>query len=297
MPYIGKQPVVGNFVKLDAITTSATTTFNLLNGGVAYYPQSANNCIVSLNGVIQSPTTDYTISGSTIVFASALTTSDVINFILVLGDVLAIGTPSDGTVGTTSLSSGLTVPTTKGGTGLTTLGTAGQALVVNSGATGLQYSTVGATAGQVIQVVTAIKTSNQSTTSTTAVDISGLSVSITPSSSSNKILIISTVNTGQSLGYYRVHLFLSGGNTASYIGDANSIARRTSLTVTPRNGDGWGQVPATLLYLDSPATTSAITYKVQFSASSGTAYINATGNVDSEVGSPASTLVAMEIKG
>ena len=297
MPYIGKQPVVGNFVKLDAITTSATTTFNLLNGGVAYYPQSANNCIVSLNGVIQSPTTDYTISGSTIVFASALTTSDVINFILVLGDVLSIGTPSDGTVGTTSLSSGLIVPTTKGGTGLTTLGTAGQALVVNSGATALQYSTVGATAGQVIQVVTAIKTSNQSTTSTTAVDISGLSVSITPSSSSNKILIISTVNTGQATGVYRVHLKLSGGNTASYIGDVNSSAERTAITVTPRNGDGWGQVPATLLYYDSPATTSAITYKVQFYASAGTAYINATGSVDSSVGSTASTLVAMEIKG
>jgi hypothetical protein len=108
MAYIGKQPVVGNFVKLDAITTSATTTFNLLNGGTAYYPQTANNCIVSLNGVIQSPTTDYTISGSTIVFASALTTSDVINFIIVLGDVLAIGTPSDGTVNSAKLASGTT---------------------------------------------------------------------------------------------------------------------------------------------------------------------------------------------
>jgi len=98
MAYIGKQPVVGNFVKLDAITTSATTTFNLLNGGVAYYPQTANNCIVSLNGVIQSPTSAYTISGSTIVFDSALTSSDSIDFILVLGDVLSIGTPSDNTV-------------------------------------------------------------------------------------------------------------------------------------------------------------------------------------------------------
>jgi len=108
MAYIGKQPVVGNFVKLDAITTSATTTFNLLNGGTAYYPQTANNCIVSLNGVIQSPTTDYTISGSTIVFASALTTSDVINFITVFGDVLSIGTPSDGTITSAKLASGTT---------------------------------------------------------------------------------------------------------------------------------------------------------------------------------------------
>jgi hypothetical protein len=103
MAYIGKQPVVGNFVKLDAITTSATATYNLLNGGVAYSPQSANNCIVSLNGIIQEPTSSgnvggYTISGSTIVFTSALTSLDVIDFILVLGDTLSIGTPSDGTV-------------------------------------------------------------------------------------------------------------------------------------------------------------------------------------------------------
>ena len=108
MAYIGKQPVVGNFVKLDAITTSATATYNLLNGGVAYFPQTANNCIVSLNGVIQSPTSAYTISGSTIVFDSALTSSDSIDFILVLGDVLAIGTPSDGTITSAKLASGTT---------------------------------------------------------------------------------------------------------------------------------------------------------------------------------------------
>ena len=107
MAYIGKQPVVGNFVKLDAITTSATATYNLLNGGVAYYPQTANNCIVSLNGVIQSPTSAYTISGSTIVFSDALTSSDSIDFILVLGDVLNIGTPSDATVSFAKVTSNL----------------------------------------------------------------------------------------------------------------------------------------------------------------------------------------------
>jgi len=109
MPYVGKTPVVGNFVKLDAIVTSATATYNLLNGGVAYFPQTANNCIVSLNGVIQSPTSAYTISGSTIVFSDALTASDSIDFILVLGDVLAIGTPSDATVNTAKLTTDLTV--------------------------------------------------------------------------------------------------------------------------------------------------------------------------------------------
>jgi len=112
MAYIGKQPTVGNFVKLDAIVTSATATYNLLNGGVAYSPQSPNHCIVSLNGVIQEPTSasnvgGFTISGSTIVFTSALTSSDVIDFILVLGDVLNIGTPSDATVGFSKVTSNL----------------------------------------------------------------------------------------------------------------------------------------------------------------------------------------------
>jgi hypothetical protein len=108
--YIGRQPIIGNFVKLDAITTSATTTFNLTNGGVAYFPQSANNCLVSLNGILQAPTDSYTISGSTIVFSNALTTSDVIDFIIVLGDVLNIGTPSDNTVTAAKIVDGTITP-------------------------------------------------------------------------------------------------------------------------------------------------------------------------------------------
>jgi len=55
MPFIGSQPQSGAYHKLDAITTSATATYNLLLGGVAYSPQSANHLIVSLNGVIQAP--------------------------------------------------------------------------------------------------------------------------------------------------------------------------------------------------------------------------------------------------
>jgi len=150
MPYVGKTPVVGNFVKLDAIVTSATATYNLLNGGVAYFPQTANNCIVSLNGVIQSPTSAYTISGSTIVFDSALTSADSIDFILVLGDVLSIGTPSDGTVTNAKIAASTidlttkvtgTLPYTNGGTGLAALGTSLQVLRTNTGATALEFAT------------------------------------------------------------------------------------------------------------------------------------------------------------
>ena len=103
MAYIGKQPLIGNFIKLDAITASATDTYNLLNDSVAYTPQSAMNCIVSLNGVIQAPITAYTIVGTTIVFSTTLSASDTIDFIIVLGDVLDVGTVSDDTISTAKI--------------------------------------------------------------------------------------------------------------------------------------------------------------------------------------------------
>ena len=101
MSYIGKSPQVGNYIKLDAITTSSTNTYNLLNGGVAFVPESALHMLVSLNGVIQAPLTAYSVSGSTITFlpsSGTLSSSDTIDFILVLGNTLDIGTPSDSTV-------------------------------------------------------------------------------------------------------------------------------------------------------------------------------------------------------
>jgi hypothetical protein len=110
MPFIGKQPEVGAYSKLDAITASATATYNLTLGGGAYYPSSANHLLVSLNGVMQAPQDSFTVSGSTIVFDSALTSSDNIDFIMALGDVLDIGTPSDGTVTSSKLAGALTTP-------------------------------------------------------------------------------------------------------------------------------------------------------------------------------------------
>jgi hypothetical protein len=104
MAYLGRQPLVGNYQVLDALVATTTDTYALTKDTVAVFPQTPSNCIVSLNGVIQAPTDSYTISGSDIVFASALTGSDSIDFITVLGDVLSIGTPTDGTVSLAKLS-------------------------------------------------------------------------------------------------------------------------------------------------------------------------------------------------
>ena len=101
MPFIGKQPAHGNRTLLDSITTSATATYNLQKSSATFTAASAESLIVSLNGVIQAPISAYTLASNNtqIVFASALTSSDVIDFIISVSDAaLPIGTPSDSTV-------------------------------------------------------------------------------------------------------------------------------------------------------------------------------------------------------
>jgi hypothetical protein len=233
MAYIGKQPIVGNFVKLDAISATATTTFNLLNGGVAYYPQSANNCLVSLNGILQAPTDSYTISGSTIIFSSALTTSDVIDFIIVLGDVLNIGTPSDNTV------------------------TA--AKIVNGAITSAKLAS--GVGGKVLQVVSATDSTSRATSSTSFVTASNtLSLSITPSSSSNKIYLIVSGNcyAETSFKYFIGTIYR----------DATDLGAASSKGLTNLySGDSDTGASLCMTCLDSPSTTSAITYQVYFRCS------------------------------
>ena len=97
--YIGKQPVVGNFQVCDSISVvNGQAAYTMQVGGSDVEPESANHMLVSLNGILQAPTSSYTISGATITFASNLATGDSIDFIMLLGNVLDIGTPSDGVI-------------------------------------------------------------------------------------------------------------------------------------------------------------------------------------------------------
>ena len=104
MPYIGKTPTVGNFQVCDAISVvNGQAAYTLQVGGVNVAPESANHMLVSLNGILQKPGSSFTISSSTMTFASNLATGDVIDFVQILGNVLDIGQPSDDTVKTASL--------------------------------------------------------------------------------------------------------------------------------------------------------------------------------------------------
>ena len=102
--YIGKTPTVGNFQVCDAISVvNGQAAYTLQVGGVNVAPESANHMLVSLNGILQKPGSSFTISSSTMTFASNLATGDVIDFVQILGNVLDIGQPSDDTVKTASL--------------------------------------------------------------------------------------------------------------------------------------------------------------------------------------------------
>lgn len=107
MGYVGKPVVSGEFIKLDTINVTATATFDLKRATNNFYPSSASQLIVSLNGVTQAPNDAYTISGATITFASALAATDVIDYILVLGETGTATVPVDGSVTAVKLSSAI----------------------------------------------------------------------------------------------------------------------------------------------------------------------------------------------
>jgi hypothetical protein len=133
-------------------------------------------------------------------------------------------------------------------------------------------------AGSVLQVVQTVKTDTFSTSSTSAVDITGLSVTITPKSATSKILVQYTINS--SMENSQLSLFLVRGSTAIFVGDAaGSRVQATTAMCGVLSSFSAAQfnisnMANAITYLDSPATTSATTYKVQCQVNGGTGYIN-----------------------
>ena len=111
MAYIGRQSgQLGNYIRCNTITPDgSTTTFALTNvvNSQAVAPGSENNVLCSVSGVMQAPNTAFTIDNTNIVFSEAPESTDVVDFVLVLGQTVDIGTPSDGTVAAAQLHSTL----------------------------------------------------------------------------------------------------------------------------------------------------------------------------------------------
>ncbi len=187
--------------------------------------------------------------------------------------------------GSTSGSVTLQEPAVAGTTVLTLPAVSGT--VLTTGSSGQSIPKAALPTGSVLQVVQATSTTVD-TTSNTGFVATSLSVSITPTSSSSKILLFSTATVG-----------MDTLNIAKY-----AFARNG--TIINDGGQGWGAsyfqptstadsgVPWSETYLDSPATTSAITYAVYFGVDSGgPAFFNSR----SASNAGRSVIIAMEIAG
>jgi hypothetical protein len=259
MSYIGRGlDKISNIEKLDTITFDGSSSYTLQKNSVNFTPNSANSLQVSIDGVVQAG--NFTVSGSTIDFGVAIPSTSTCDFIFHYGTGL-ITTPADGTVGLAQLSATGTKDSTTFLRGDNTFAEAG--------------------GGKILQVVQGTLTTTASRASTSFGD-TGLSVSITPSATSSKVLIMCTMLAGYDLSNQdRPRFKLLRDSTEIMGSDASSPGSRTTVVASvPRQDDGGGEnmVNVNFQFLDSPSTTSAITYKTQYSTRAGnTAYINRMG--------------------
>jgi len=168
----------------------------------------------------------------------------------------------------------------------------------------IQSSTL-ATFGKILQVYQVVKTDTFVSASTSWVNITGLSLTVTPQSSSSRFLLISDLSLGpaagpSSYGSYAQRFTKDGSVITGYIGDAASTRPRAMACAYPGDGGGNGTgLGMTKLYVDSPATTSSITYTIQLAGSTTTpGYVNRTF-VDRDAGTydprTASSFTILEI--
>ena len=133
--------------------------------------------------------------------------------------------------------------------------------------------TLGGPYGKILQVKQAVKSDRQTIQSQTLVDITGMSVSITPSSTSSKILVDYSLVVFANAQYYTMRLLRNSDSTI-FIGDTNPNA-------TSQSRGAFGTYQASYVnamtvaqkFLDSPNTTSATTYKLQAHCPYSSSYI------------------------
>ena len=239
-----------------------------------------------------------TTSGTTLTFndATTQTTAPVNTNANVTSATAVAGTGISVTAVTTTGAATHTVTNT----GVTSI-VAGRGVSV-SASTGAVTTSLAA--GTILQVVSTFDNTQYvfnsgSTNQTTYYSISGLTATITPSSTSSKILLIGSVSAGQQSNSYNNYLRFYRNSTA--VGIGNPTNYNAGATGSYRSNDGSAMGTIAMSFLDSPATTSAITYSIQICNSGGgsyPSYINrcANNNTGWEQ-SGASNFIVMEIAG
>ena len=172
----------------------------------------------------------------------------------------------------------------------------------NQSLTAVSALPAGLDTGKVLQVVSTTKRdafTASGSSETFITDITGLSATITPSSTANKVLVlvqcaIVANNSGVGIRILRGTTDIASGDTAG--------SRRTYTMAgmyTPSSPTQYGTASNHINYLDSPSSTSALTYKVQGGCQNGTIYVNQQlYDLDNVNGTRfVSTITLMEIAG
>ena len=244
--------------------TAGTTSLSGLDDNSVSLVYDVGYEAVYRNGVLLSRGNDYTATnGTTVTLTDATIAGDIIeifaNQLVPLTDAISKGQYT---------AKGALLSATAASTpGVLAVGANDTVLTADSTtSTGLKWATAGG--GKLLQVVTATYATEASTSSSTYID-SGLTATITPTSATSTILVLVNQQIGLT-ATTGVGIHLQGrivrGATNVYDFEAQFQAQAVSSILRYRNND-------TFIYRDSPATTSATTYKTTFrSADSGTVF-------------------------
>jgi hypothetical protein len=267
-------------IPASGVTTTAyrtVTNFTATAGQTSFSTPSYTVGYINVfrNGVYL-PTTDYTATtGTTVVLSNAATVGDTITTeSFYVSSVLNAINNGSGSVTASNLAAS---------------GTASSSNFLRGDMAWSTLSRSNMPTGSILQVVNTFKNDVFSSTSSTYTDVTGLSVSITPTSATNKIFILVTSSYTNSVVGNPISINLVRGST-TIAQPATSPA--FFATALPYVNQADIQVPWSLSYVDSPATTSATTYKIQ-AKSGGTWYIN--GGRSTNDFAQTSTIIVMEI--
>ena len=319
MAYIGQSIKNGTFLDLGFTGTfnSSTTDFNL-----GTQVGSATQLLVSHDGVIQKPGTDYTLAsgGASITFTTAPASGASIFIVEISG---AVGGPMnrdingdelildvDGDTSITadtddqidikiggtdqfSIKDGVVEPTTDND--------------VDIGSTSKEFKdgyfdgtlhcdvldlagTEFTSVGKIAQVVTAVKTNTTSSSSTSYTEV-GLNISITPSATSSKVLLMFNPRIGSNTGSANILMKIRNNTAGSDVtADPFAVSR------WPSDGQSaYYTQPQPMIVLDSPSTSSSVTYQLQMKTNAGGFTVNMPSNTGGYSDTEVSTVIAMEV--
>jgi len=148
--------------------------------------------------------------------------------------------------------------TTSSGSGTITIGQSGETVACSG--------TLGSGMGKILQVVQTTKSSTFSTSATSFTEVTGMNVSITPNSTSSKILVLMNASLGHGSGGTSAHITLYRGST--------NLGHPTNGMNEAKDDTDEFSAGVGISWLDSPATTSSTTYTIYVRTGSGTCYFN-----------------------